>query len=48
VTMNGEPFPYTAENATALLHEPRFSWVAPQFWEFIGSDAAFIEGSAKG
>lgn len=47
VTMNGEPFAFTAENAAALLLEPRFSWVAPQYWEFIGADAAFIEGSAK-
>jgi hypothetical protein len=48
VTMNGAPFPYSAENATALLDEPRFAWVATQFWDFMAADAAFIGSSAPG
>ena len=48
VTMNGEPFAYTRENAVRLLHEPAYGWVATQFYDFVAADAAFIGSSAKG
>ncbi len=47
VTMNGEAFPYTAENALALLREPRFAWVSAQVLDFMAEDSAFIRASAK-
>jgi hypothetical protein len=46
VTMNGEKFSYSPENALALLREPRFAWVASQILDFFGEDAAFIRASA--
>jgi hypothetical protein len=48
VTLNGAPFPYTPENAAALLTEPGYGWVATQFWDLMAADAGFIETSAKG
>jgi hypothetical protein len=47
VTMNGETFPYSAENAFRLLNDPKFGWVAEQFYNYLGEDAAFIESSGK-
>lgn len=47
VSMNGEGFPYSAENAFRLLNDPKFGWVAEQFYAYLGEDAAFIESSAK-
>ncbi len=47
VTMNGEAFPYSAENALAVMREPRFAWVTTQIIEFLGEDAAFIRASAQ-
>lgn len=47
VTMNGEAFPYSAENAVKLLREPRFAWVAAQILDFMAEDSAFIQASAK-
>jgi hypothetical protein len=47
VTMNGEGFPYSAENAFRLLNDLKFGWVAERFYAYLGEDAAFIESSAK-
>lgn len=46
VSMNGEAFPYTSENALRLLTEPRFAWVREQALEFFAEDAAFLKASA--
>jgi hypothetical protein len=48
VSLNGAPFPYSPENAATLLTAPEYEWIAAQFWDFMGADAAFIEGSVKG
>lgn len=47
VSMNGEAFPYSRENALRLLKDPRYSAVASQILDFLGDDAAFIASSAK-
>ncbi len=48
VSMSGQPFVYSTENAVALLRDPRFAWIGSQILEFMGEDAAFIRASAKG
>lgn len=47
VTLNGEPFPYSAENAFRVMSEPKMGWIAQQVLDFFGADAAFIKRSAK-
>lgn len=45
VTMNGEPFPYSPENASTLLSDPRKSALLLQALEFLNDEAAFTKRS---
>ena len=47
VTHNGQPFPYSQENALSLISEPRWTKVWQQILEHFDSDAAFTKRSAK-
>lgn len=47
VTLNGAPFPYSPENAAAIMTDPKRGWIATQVLDFFGTDAAFIKRSAK-
>ncbi|MDP3417850.1 hypothetical protein [Falsiroseomonas sp.] len=47
VSLNGQPFPYSAENAAAIMTDPKRGWIATQVLDFFGADAAFIKRSAK-
>lgn len=46
IKMNGEPFPFTIENANAILKDRRKSHLLIQALEFLGDDAAFSGRSA--
>ncbi|NKC30202.1 hypothetical protein [Falsiroseomonas selenitidurans] len=47
VTLNGQAFPYSAENAFLVMSDPKRGWIAQQVMDFFGSDAAFIKSSAR-
>ena len=46
VTINGVPFPYSRENAQALLTHPDHQWAADQIFNAFADDAAFFRVSA--
>jgi len=46
VTMNGEAFAFSRDNAIVLLKDPRYAWVGTQILDFLGEDANFIGTSA--
>lgn len=48
VTLQGQPFPYSAENAAQLLTDARYELLGRQVIDFLLSDEAFIASSAKG
>lgn len=43
-TLDGQPFPYSEENARKLLTDRRFTIVREQITAFINSDANFMKG----
>jgi len=46
VTIGGVPYPFTAENAVALLSEPSRIALLTQALEFLSADASFTRRSA--
>lgn len=42
--LDGQPFPYTAENAIKFWCDMRFRWMHTPAREFISSEAAFLAG----
>ena len=46
-TSNGEPFPFSEDNARAVLSDPRKRPILMQSIEFINDDASFMQPSAK-
>lgn len=47
VTMNGSPFPFSAENAAMILKDRRKQHILLQALEFLGDETAFTGRSAK-
>lgn len=47
ITMDGKPFPFSAENATSILKDRRKAFLLLQALSFLGDDAAFSGRSAK-
>lgn len=47
VTMNGEPFPFSAENAKKILTDRRKSALLFQALDFLSDEAAFTRRSAN-
>lgn len=45
VKMNGEPYPYSEENARKLLLDPRKGALLRQALDFLGDEAAFTKRS---
>ncbi len=42
LTLDGQPFPYSAENARRLWADPRFEWLTAMAVAFIGNDGNFL------
>jgi len=47
ITWDGQPFPYSPENARKLYAHPGFKWLRQQVDAAIGDRANFLPGSAK-
>lgn len=47
VTLAGQPYPYSPENARALLMDPKKGALLQQAIEFINNDNSFTQRSAK-
>lgn len=48
VKINGEPYPFSPDNARAILSDPRKGALLTQALEFIGDEKSFTRRSDKG
>ena len=47
VTIDGEPYPFSAENARKVLSDPKKVTILDQCLEFLGDETVFTKRSAK-